>query len=242
LSLLCFLGGIGVGFFVFFAGVGMGGVVGHMVMFVAMALALIAWLIGLIFGVHGVFRRERPLGPSILGVLLVGGIVVFLLMPTRSGPRGKAPRAQCVANERQILVAMAMYADANGGRLPVDSSTNPTLVGSLQLLSNIVPTAKILHCPEDQRPGAWAEEDFQKLTPLNISYSYVPNLKWQDTPDSPVIMDRIYSTTNGSSWPAAGNHRGQGGVVGFNDGHAQWCTVLPVDLKDKNGRQVVLTP
>jgi prepilin-type processing-associated H-X9-DG protein len=138
-------------------------------------------------------------------------------------------RANCLSNEKQILIAMAMYADQNQGRLPMDS-TNPTLVGSMKLLSNVLTSANVLSCPSDHRRGARPEADFGKLTTLNISYSYVPNLKWQDAPDSPVILDRIYSTTNGSTWPANGNHKGQGGNVGFIDGHVQWCNALPAAL------------
>ena len=105
-----------------------------------------------------------------------------------------------------------------------------------------VSSAKVFHCPGDHRTGAQAEPDFKKLTILNISYSYVPNLNWQDTPDSPVIMDRIYSTKSGSRWPAGGNHGTRGGLVGFNDGHTSWQSMLPYDLKDKTGKQVVLSP
>jgi prepilin-type processing-associated H-X9-DG protein len=121
-------------------------------------------------------------------------------------------------------------------------SSNPTLVGSMKLLSNIVTTAKIFHCPSDTRPGARAETNFQKLTTLNISYSYVPNLKWQDTPDSPLIVDRIYSTAKGDAWPSDGNHGTNGGNVGFNDGHVSWNSTLPAALKDKTGKEVVLSP
>jgi prepilin-type processing-associated H-X9-DG protein len=125
----------------------------------------------------------------------------------------------------------------------MDSAT-PTLVGSMQLLSNVSPqfSAKVLYCPTDHRPGAGPQSDFRKLTTLNISYSYVPNLKWLDKPDSPVLADRIYSTSKGDNWPANGNHKGQGGNVAFNDGHAQWQPNLPSALKDKYGKLVVLSP
>jgi prepilin-type processing-associated H-X9-DG protein len=145
-------------------------------------------------------------------------------------------------NQKTILLAVAMYAEANKGWCPVDSATNPTLVGSLQLLSNVLGSAEVLYCPDDTRPGAHAASDFNALTISNISYSYVPNLKWQDTPDSPLIMDRIYSRAAGSRWVADANHHGRGGNVGFNDGHVQWCPVLPAALKDDSGRQVVLSP
>lgn len=243
LSILCFLGGFGVLFL--FASVADGIGTGPVADFVAktgFVLRDLFWAVGLVCGVLGLVRHEQPF-LALLGLVAAAGIIVLQLEPFFVlHARGKRPRSQCVSNEKQILLAMAMYADSNGGRLPVDSSTNPTLVGSLQLLSNVVGSATIFHCPEDRRPRARPEREFKKLTTLNISYSYVPNLKWQDVPDSPVILDRIYSTTNGSAWPSDGNHRGQGGIVGFRDGHVQWCPVLPAALKDDSGRQVVLSP
>jgi prepilin-type processing-associated H-X9-DG protein len=121
-------------------------------------------------------------------------------------------------------------------------SAHPTLVGSMQLLSNFLSSARILYCPSDHRPGAGPETDFKKLTTLNISYSYVPNLIWQDQPDSPVFLDRIYSTAKGSAWPTNGNHGDKGGNVVFNDGHAAWNDSLAYALRDTAGKEVVLSP
>ena len=84
--------------------------------------------------------------------------------------------------------------------------------------------------------------DFKRLTTLNISYSYVPNLKWHDVSDSPLIVDRIYTTSKGSAWPSGGNHGDEGGNVGFIDGHVARQTTLPTALKDENGKEVVLSP
>jgi hypothetical protein len=146
-----------------------------------------------------------------------------------------------MSNLKQIALAFAMYAAKYDYRLPMDSTT-PTLVGSMKLLSNIVSTATFLHCPNDPRPGARAEANFSKLTILNISYSYVPNMNWLDHPDSIVALDRIYATTAGSRWPTNGNHMGSGGDILFNDGSSQWCSTLPASLKDKDGKEVVLSP
>ena len=57
-----------------------------------------------------------------------------------------------MGNERQVLLAIHMYADDYQGAGPMDS-TNPTLVGSMQLLSNYVVSVKALHCPDDRRSG-----------------------------------------------------------------------------------------
>jgi hypothetical protein len=112
----------------------------------------------------------------------------------------------------------------------------------MQLLSNYVRSATVFYSLDDHRPGAQAEADFKKLTTLNISYSYVPNLKRTDASDSPLLLDRIYSTAKGSRWPGNGNHGAAGGNVVFNDGHGQWCDALPHALKMADGQEFALSP
>jgi hypothetical protein len=145
------------------------------------------------------------------------------------------------------MLAIAMYSDENQGMCPVNSA-HPTLVGCMQLLSKYLDqyspkvSAEVFLCPGDSRPGVQPQPDIKRLTTLNTSYSYVPNLKWRDCPDSPMVMDRIYSTASGDHWPADGNHGDKGGVVAFGDGHIQWVPFLPYALKDRHGHQVVLSP
>lgn len=135
-----------------------------------------------------------------------------------------------------------MYAENDPQhRCPTDGSP-PTLVGSLQLLNNNkICNAKILSCPSDR--DSHPEADFTRLTTYNISYSYVPNLIWNPAhADSIIALDRINDTPAGSHWPQTGNHKGTGGNILFGDGHVSWVNSLPVALKDKDGKQVVLSP
>lgn len=186
-------------------------------------------------------KAEVP-HPAWLDQVVVGGVVAttvgLMLVPVLYHP--PSPYA-CLRNLKQIGLAIAMYSDSYQGRCPMDSAS-PTLVGSMQLLSNVLPSATVLYCPHDRRPNARAESDFKKLTTNNISYSYVPNLKWLDTPDSPLMLDRIYATSARSDWPKNGNHKDLGGNVLFNDGHVAWNNTLPSTLKDKDGKPVVLSP
>jgi prepilin-type N-terminal cleavage/methylation domain-containing protein/prepilin-type processing-associated H-X9-DG protein len=192
-----------------------------------------------------VFRTRGTHGLTLIELLVVIAIIAILALMLFGQPqvsRELARRARCNSNLKQLGLAIAMYADKYQNRCPMDSA-NPTLVGSMKLLSNVCTSAKILHCPDDTRWGAKPENDFGKLTVKNISYSYVPNLIWQDYPDSILALDRIYSTSAGSAWPKRGNHKGQGGGnVLFNDGHVAWFNGLPSALKDTDGRQVVLSP
>lgn len=169
-------------------------------------------------------------------------VIVAFVWPSPPHARHGAERAKCLSNLKQISLAIEMYAESYGGRCPADSA-NPTLVGSMQLLSNRLSSAEVFHYPEDRRRSARAEADFKKLTTKNISYSYVPNLIWDEAATNSIVaLDRTDSTSAGSFWPAAGNHKQAGGNVLFMDGHVQFCTTLPCALKDKNGKEIVLSP
>jgi prepilin-type processing-associated H-X9-DG protein len=199
-----------------------------------------------VFLMFNACTRGRPKGRVIalsaaLATWVIVGLTFNLLEDWKLRIRAESRRANCLSNLKQIGLAIALYADEYQGRCPMDSA-NPTLLGSMQLLSNVLTSVYILVCPSDFRPNVREEFYWRKVTPVNISYSYVPNLIWQSTPDSPLAADRIYSTSAGSVWPTDGNHKGQGGNVLFNDGHVAWNNRLPSALKDKDGKEVVLSP
>jgi prepilin-type N-terminal cleavage/methylation domain-containing protein/prepilin-type processing-associated H-X9-DG protein len=173
---------------------------------------------------------------ELLVVIVISGILAAMLLTAGIAARERKQRTNCLSNLKRMAAAMGMYAAEHKG------SENITLVGTLQVLSNVLPSARVLYCPGDKRPGARPEADFSKLTTMNISYSYVPGLLWSDVPDSIVALDRVYATASGSLWPTNGNHKGAGGNVLFNDGHAQWFNTLPSALKDKDGQSIVLSP
>ena len=188
-------------------------------------------------------QRGRPRWPTVVSVCGFAIIMtVVLLVPRYLASVQAAQHARCMSNLKQLHLALLVYSDDYAGTYPPMDLTNPTLVGTMQLLRKYVPSATIMFCLGDHRPGAQAEADLKKLTPVNISYSYVPNVKRTDAPDSPVLLDRIYSTTKGSRWPSNGNHRTAGGNVVFNDGHGEWCTTLPRALKMSDGQEFVLSP
>jgi Protein of unknown function (DUF1559) len=173
-------------------------------------------------------------------LILLGMLLVVLLWPTSQQQRSLARRANCTTNLKQVGIAMAMYADLYHQRLPMDQP-EATLVGSLQLLSNFVGSATILACPMDSRVKP--RTDFAGLTSRNISYSYVPNLIWQNGATNTIVaLDRIYTTAAGSAWPSDGNHGANGGNVLFNSSYVQFFKRLPSAVRDKDGKEIVLSP
>src|ERR1035437_6626143 len=204
-----------------------------------------ALLILVVLTVMERFRRHTPIRKSARAKATVYVLILFVLESIGITQIGKDTRwvdeVQCRGQLSVLAGAMSMYADTSGGRFPVDADP-PTLVGCMQLLSN-VPNAdtKVLRflCPRDRRGGK-AASSFQTLTRNNISYSYVPNLlKNTNEPARIILLDRINSTSAGSIWPVNGNHGRRGGNVAYTDGRVEFFSKLPEALQDSKGRPVV---
>src|ERR1035437_7149165 len=151
---------------------------------------------------------------ELLVVIAIIGILAAMLLPALNSAREKGRRAVSLSNEKQIILAMAMYADSGGGSaLPFGGDTvaftTPTLNGCYNLLSNMVTSARVFACPSDSsaKPSVGYPLAFSSSS-NSISYSYCSNLRWQDNPDSIVILDRMGTKNNlcytkGGKWTAS---------------------------------------
>ncbi|MHB9109905.1 MAG: DUF4190 domain-containing protein [Armatimonadota bacterium] len=83
---------------------------------------------------------------AILAPIMLIAIVASVLFPVFAKSREKARQATCTSNQRQLALAIQMYAQDNGGQYPgADwvNQTNPYLGGS----------STMLVCPSDEEGG-----------------------------------------------------------------------------------------
>lgn len=147
---------------------------------------------------------------GILGIVLVGIwlILAAMLLPALSKARAQARKVSCANNEKQIGLALFMYAEDYRGELPpYDGAKGLDLLRKKGYLTE----GKIFVCPNTEHiPSAWNTP----ITETTCDYIYIggKNLNKTDNPSFEPIL-----------WDKPENHDRFGNVL-YLDGHVEGFT------------------
>ncbi len=96
-----------------------------------------------------IYQRPNPrLGFTLIELLVVIaiiGILTSMLLPSLTAAKGSAKRIACLNQEKQLVLALHLYADDSRGHFPPRIQTNRWCTSLLPYYSDL----KILRCPTD---------------------------------------------------------------------------------------------
>ena len=199
----------------------------------------------------GVLQR-RVVGFTLIELLVVIaiiGILASLLLPVLASAKERAKTTQCLSNERQIGLAMKLYADEangfypeSGGIIPWDLIDNQThKFGWMQQILPFTENLKVYHCPTDflsdysyfngARAAFLVSSNFASLNSKQILYpaAYVlsGDAPWtgaectNDADKDDYTFNCVGGATNEVPAKEWQSHN-KGQNILFDDGHVKW--------------------
>ena len=116
---------------------------------------------------------------ELVGVMCVIAVVALAIFRWGVGVNGHAREASCKSNLKQIGLALAMYADDYGGRLPASKDALPTIAGIY------TKNWQLFRCPTDADPVMIRHENAD----YGLSYFIVPGVASDDPPATVIAGD-----------------------------------------------------
>ena len=155
---------------------------------------------------------------ELLVVIAIIGILASMLLPALARAREASRRAACSSNLKQLVLFLKMYANDNAEAYP--SSHLSELFGTYIKPGDI----GVFSCPSASKFAR--STDTNAFAAVNSAYFYGLGQTESSAAQTPIVWDKndAPSTPKCSETAWGGNHKGEGGNIGFIGGQVQWYT------------------
>ncbi len=166
-------------------------------------------------------QNKKRSGFTLIELLVVIAIIAILaaiLFPVFSKAREKARQTQCMNNQRQIALAILMYAQENDEMLPRSTS----IWKSIKLASALTPavaalqgTSSVTKCPNSTRSNSYGYNNVLSGVPLGATGIVDPTTMWM-TADSTSTVNVVLGLNE-----IDGTRHASNAIVSSLDGHVE---------------------
>lgn len=190
---------------------------------------------------------------ELLVVIAIIGILSALLLPAVSRAKEQAKRIACGNNLRQVTLAIRLYSDECGDRLPVLPTPNPypngvgayykqLVKGYLGLSGPAAPTEKVFTCPSDRVLQTQAGHAFTSYTfnGYEVGPAAIPRITGQKLStirnSAKAVLAGEWPAFFGGSWHPVVNqdYPDAKDMLGFADGHVGFTKIYWDGVSDSD--------
>ena len=150
-----------------------------------------------------------------VGILVVGGMLISVMLPSLCRAREPANRVKCASNLKQIGLAITLYAQKYGGQFPPSLAVLPSVEDI---------TAEVMVCPSSNDERAAATDTAEVVAELTASEAKSPGHKhcMSYVYTGQALTQQTATADSVVAYEPVENHDGDGTSVLFGDGHVEF--------------------